>query len=570
MDLKNIRWDLSDLGRIENIDSEIKKIRKLTKNIENYRKDFNEDISSKKFLKILNEVEDLMIMLSKIASLVHLEFYKNTNEPKFHSLVSKMDSLGAEVSNKLMFISIEFKKFSEKNAKRLIEEIPSHRHHLRRMWELKKYTLSEEVEKVINLKDVTGINTLNSLYSVFTSGFTYEFEGEIINQEQLLKYVKDIDPKKRERAYQLLLNKYKDNKNVISIIYSNVVSNWKTEMELRGYKSPISIRNIANDLEDKDIDALFRAFEKNAIIFHDYFNLKTKVLGIKKLRRYDLYAPISKINKEFNFNQAKGIILDSFSDFKEFKEIANGLLKDHVDSEIKKGKRGGAFCHGSSQKVRPFIMLSYNGDLKSMETLAHELGHGIHYSLSSKNNIYAYDAVLPMAETASTFCETIWLEYMKKKFPDIKKDLAFIEFDGAYASIARQLNFVIFEKKAHELIKNNGSSEDIEKLYFDLLKKHFGDSVELNDLFRHEYLYIPHIFETPFYCYAYGFGLLLALSLYKKYLEDNNFKKEILKIFESGSNDSPRNILKKAGIEMNEEFWQKGFDYLKSLIKELK
>jgi oligoendopeptidase F len=175
-----------------------------------------------------------------------------------------------------------------------------------------------------------------------------------------------------------------------------------------------------------------------------------------------------------------------------------------------------------------------------------------------------------MAETASTFCETIWLEYMKKEFPDIKRDLAFIEFDGAYASIARQLNFVIFEKKAHELIKNGGSSKDVEELYFDLLKNHFGDSVELDDLFKYEYLYIPHIFETPFYCYAYAFGLLLSMSLYQKYLEDNNFKNNIIHILKSGSNDSPRNILKKAGIEMNEEFWQKGFDYLKSLIKELK
>ena len=570
MDRKNITWDLSDLGKLENIDKEVSEIRKLADKIEKYRKNFNENISSKEFLKILNETEKLMVRLSKNASLIHLNFYKDTKNPKFHSLTSKIDTLGAEISNKLMFISLEFKKFSEKNAERLIKETPSHSYYLKRLRELKDYTLAEEVEKVINLKDVSGINALISIYYIFVSEFKYEFEGKKITQEELLKHVKDPNPKRRERAYESLLGKYRENKNIISLIYSNVVNNWMTEIQLRGYKSPISIRNEANDLEDEDVDTLLRVFEKNIDIFREYFNAKAKALGVKKLRRYDIYSPMSKIKKEFDFNKGRNLVIDSFSGFDDFKKIAEDILKNHVDSEVKEGKRGGAFCHCPNPKTKPFVMMSYTGDLKSVETLAHELGHGIHFSLSSKNNIYSHDAVLPMAETASTFCETLWLSHMKKKFRDIRRDLIFTELDGAYASIARQFNFVIFEKKAHELIKNGGSSEDIEELYLDLLKRHFGDSIELNDIFRYEYLYIPHIFETPFYCYAYGFGLLLALSLYRKYLDDNSFKKDIVKIFKSGSNDSPRNILKKSGIEMNGEFWQNGFDYLRSLVKDLK
>ena len=158
---------------------------------------------------------------------------------------------------------------------------------------------------------------------------------------------------------------------------------------------------------------------------------------------------------------------------------------------------------------------------------------------------------------------------MKKQHPHLKQYLSLEQLDNAYATIARQFEFVLFEKEAHESIPQGKNREDIEAMYLQRLKRHFGSSVEVTENFKHEYLYVSHFFHTPFYCYAYGFGLLLAFSLFSYYEKDKDFKKRILLILASGSNDAPKEILKKAGITINEQFWQKGFDYLKGLVNAL-
>ena len=168
------------------------------------------------------------------------------------------------------------------------------------------------------------------------------------------------------------------------------------------------------------------------------------------------------------------------------------------------------------------------------------------------------------------FAETLLLESLKQKYPELKKEILVEQLDDIYATIARQFQFVLFEKEAHEAITQGKSSEDIEQLYLKQLKEHFGENVEVPELFKYEYLYVSHFFHTPFYCYAYGFGMLLAFSLYTHYKENPQFRKEIIQILSSGSNDTPKNILKKSGITINEAFWQKGFDYLNQLLKELK
>jgi len=288
-----------------------------------------------------------------------------------------------------------------------------------------------------------------------------------------------------------------------------------------------------------------------------------------KLTRYDIYAPLKTTNEKYTYEEAQSLVLEAFKPFPEFEKNAALILKNHIDTEITQKKRSGAFCYAVTPDVLPYIMMSFTRDLKSLHTLAHELGHGIHDILSYKNSYFQTHPVLPLAESASTFAETLLIESLKKKNPELKKELTFEQMDDAYATIARQFQFVLFEKEAHDQIMQGKTSEEIDKLYLQQLKEHFGSSVEVPEIFQNERLYISHFFHTPFYCYAYGFGMLLAFSLYEQYQKNQRFKNEIITIFSSGSNDAPRNILKKAGLTMDEKFWQQGFDYLKSLTKDL-
>jgi len=570
MDHKNITWKLSDLLTENNLEQEKAEIRRLADHLSSYREHYTEKITPQIFRKILLEKEVLLIKLSNLGAYAHLSYAKKTNDPKAQAFVLQIEGLGAEISNKILFLSLLFKQFPEKHAQRLIKALPNYKHYLERVRQFKPNTLSEEVEKVINIKDITGTEALNAVYDTLTAEFTFDFFGKKFTQEELLKYVRGPDQKKREQAYELLITTYQKQKNVISIIYQNIVHDWKNEAKLRNYLSPISVRNKANDLADEDVELLLKVFQKNISVFQEYFKVKAKILGIKKLRRYDIYAPLEKKEKEYTFPEAKELVLTSFSPFQEFVNAAQLIIEDHLDSVIQPGKRGGAFCYGPHPRIKPYILMNFTGDIKSVQTLAHELGHGIHDTLASHNHYFHFKPALPIAETASTFAEILLIEYLKGKHPELKKALTLEQLDDAYATIARQFQFVLFEKEAHEAIKQGKTSEEIEKLYLQQLKKHFGNNVEVPDSFRYEYLYVSHFFHTPFYCYAYGFGLLLAFSLFSYYQKDKDFKRKILLILASGSNDAPKEILKKANITLDEAFWQSGFDYLRDLIDALK
>jgi len=568
-DLENTQWDLLDLGKEETLEEDLATIKKLASEIESQKKDYVSAISMEKFREIFKHYEDILVALSQFTTYAYLKFYKNTADARAQALTAKADQIEAEIKNKILFVELGFKEFDDKNAQRLISASLPYQHYLERLRELKPFTLKEDVEQAINIKDTTGISALISLYEVFTSDFMFDFEGKKITKEELVKFVRDPLPEKREMAYQNLLGRYQQNKNTLSLMYQTVANNWKNEMELRKYPSPLSIRNKRNDLYDQDVEVLLKVFKKNISLFQDYFKEKARLLSMKKLRRFDLYAPFRKTVKHYTFPQAKEMVLASFQPFPEFVQYASAIIENHLDSEPNPGKRGGAFCHYPNHITKPYVMMNFVGDVNSVRTLAHELGHGIHAMLSSqKNNYFHYDPVLPMAETASTFGEMLLLDFMKKQSPELIQELTLGQLDDAYATIARQFHFVLFEKEAHELIKNGGSREDLEHLYLKMLREHLGDAVDVDDIFKYEYLYIPHIYHTPFYCYAYGFGLLLSLGLYTRYLKDPSFKKNIIQIFSAGGNDTPRNILKKAGIDMDEEFWQSGFDCLQELLKE--
>jgi len=561
-------WNLQELMQEKNFEKEKDVLKKKAEHLVAYRNQYVPTISAELFKKILKEKEELSKQFSKISSYIHLILAKDVANTKAQAMELQMNQLGTEIGNQTLFLSLGFKEFDEANAQRIIKALPEHRHYLERARFFKKYWLTEEVEKVINIKDISGVQALNQVYDALTTEFLFDFQGKQIKQEQLMKYVRDPDPKIRKLAYNTLLIMYKKYRTPITLAYQNIVHDWKNEADLRTYTSPINVRNLSNDLEDEDVEILLKVFKKNLPIFQNYFKHKAKQLN-HKLTRYDIYAPLKTTNEKYTYEEAQSLVLEAFKPFPEFEKNAALILKNHIDTEITQKKRSGAFCYAVTPDVLPYIMMSFTRDLKSLHTLAHELGHGIHDILSYKNSYFQTHPVLPLAESASTFAETLLIESLKKKNPELKKELTFEQMDDAYATIARQFQFVLFEKEAHDQIMQGKTSEEIDKLYLQQLKEHFGSSVEVPEIFQNERLYISHFFHTPFYCYAYGFGMLLAFSLYEQYQKNQRFKNEIITIFSSGSNDAPRNILKKAGLTMDEKFWQQGFDYLKSLTKDL-
>jgi oligoendopeptidase F len=310
-------------------------------------------------------------------------------------------------------------------------------------------------------------------------------------------------------------------------------------------------------------------------IFHRFFKLKAKLLGVDRIRRYDIYAPIAKSDKKFDYNDATRMVFESFEEFDpKIAEMAQRVFdQEHVDSEVRKGKRSGAFCWSVLPDMTPYVLLNYQGRARDMTTMAHELGHAIHAMLASHHTTFTFHSSLPLAETASTFGEMMLTDKLlaEEKDEDVRRDILFKQMDDAFATILRQVYFALFERDAHAKIQENASVDELSALYMENLKEQFGDAVEISDEFKWEWVSIPHIYHTPFYVYAYAFGQLLVFSLYKQFkAEGDSFKPKYLKILSAGGSEAPAKILEEADIDIRSaEFWQGGFDVLSGMVDEL-
>ncbi|MGQ0376015.1 MAG: M3 family oligoendopeptidase [Nitrososphaerota archaeon] len=577
------KWDLSCLAKNPNSPQFTQKIQNIEKKIKQFEKikqNLTPNIQSKKFQNALHDLEEISENISTVAGYAHLSYAANTQSDEATSFVTKMTKLAANIENRTLFFDLWWKKkIDEKNAKRLIKDSGQLSNYLRYKRLMAKYSLSEPEEKIINTLDVTGISALVKLYDKITNAFEYfvnvNGKKQKMTREELASLVRSSKPKIREAAYKTPLGKYFDNKGVLGEIYQNIVLNWKDEgVEIRGFSSPISIRNIGNDVDDKTIDSLLEVCRKNTSIFQKFFVQKAKLLGLKKLRRYDLYAPVTTKIKEKNYSYDKSVrlVLDSLEKFSpKLADFAKDVfIKKHIDSEIRLGKRDGAFCSTISPKITPYVLVNFTGKIRDVFTLAHELGHAVHSKAASDKSILVLEAPLPLAETASTFSELLLYDNLSNIISDEEKRLLLAEkIDDLYATIQRQAFFTLFETKIHKQIAEGTIVDEISKTYLHNLKEQFGSSVSLTDDFSIEWSCIPHFYHTPFYCYAYSFGNLLALSLFQRYkMEGKDFVPIYLKILGAGGSQKPESLLAEHGLDISsKEFWQDGFDYVKNQVK---
>ena len=258
----------------------------------------------------------------------------------------------------------------------------------------------------------------------------------------------------------------------------------------------------------------------------------------------------------------------------EFTQKAMRVFNDdHIDSEIRAGKRDGAFCWTVCPELTPYVQVNFQGKLYDVSTLAHELGHAIHSMMAEKQNVFQQHACLPLAETASTFCEMVLSDYLMANETDklVRRTLLMTSMDGNYATIQRQAYFALFERDAHELIREGADTDALNELYMKNLQDQFGDSLDVNPEFKGEWAVIPHIFYTPFYVYAYSFGQLLVLSLFKAYKEEGkSFIPRMKQLLATGGSLAPQAVLKNAGFDFRDPaFWQGGFDILSDMVDQI-
>ena len=544
------------------------------------RPSLSTDMPEEAFLNVIQLLEAISRLANRIYDFASLSFSANTQDQVVQAFLSDVESRMAVVNNRTLFFSLWWKSLDEAIAERLMAGAGDYRYWLEETRHFKPHTLTEPEEKIINIKDVTGSNAIINLYDMLTNRYIFrlEVDGEVkeLTRGELMVYVRSNEPALRAAAYQELYRVYGQDGTILGQMYQTLVRDWRNEnVDMRHFSSPLTVRNLANDIPDDVVDTLLGVCQDNIPVFQHFFRLKASWLGMERLRRYDLYAPVVKTDKKYSFDQAAETVFDAFHNFEpRVEELARRVfVQNHLDSEVRHGKMSGAFCATVAPDITPWVLINYQGRPDDVATLAHELGHAIHSQLAAEHSLFTFHSSLPLAETASTFGEMMLVDRLLEKDEDasVRKSLLFRQVDDAYATVMRQAQFAIFERQAHEMVQHGATVDELSEAYVENLRHQFGDAIEVSDEFRWEWVSIPHIYHTPFYVYAYTFGQLLVLVLYQQFkVEGNAFKPRYLDLLSAGGSKSPEKILSDAGINMhNASFWQGGFDVIRGLIDQL-
>lgn len=579
------RWDLSELVEDHTdakFEEQVRNVKRKAESFERVKKRLQAKMPEADFHKILHKIEKIKEELSIVTHYAALLYASDTQSDQATSLLTRMRKLSADISNRLLFFELWWKMtVDDENATRLMQSAGDLAEYLRHQRLTARYTLSESEERIINILDVTGVSALVKLYNKITNAFEYRVKvgGRIraMNREQLIGLVRSTDPKVRKAAYVALLGKFATERGVLGEIYQNVVLKWRDEgMQLRGYSTPISVRNMENGIDDSTVDALLHTCRNNTRIFQKFFWQKARMLHRKRLRRYDIYAPIDVDAKErrYSYDRSARLILKAMDSFSpKMADFARKVLdQNHIDAELRRGKTDGAFCSTISPKITPFVLVNFTGRTRDVFTMAHELGHAVHSQAAAGRSILVQEASLPLAETASTFSELLLYDSLVEKMPEEEWAVTLAEkIDDLYATIMRQSFFTLFEINVHEQIASGTTVDEISRYYLKNLEEQFGSAVELSDDFAVEWSAIPHFYYSPFYCYAYAFGNLLALSLFQRYKkEGTDFASTYISILSAGGSQKPEPLLSQYGIDVtSSRFWQEGFDYVNQQVGRL-
>ena len=584
-------WDLSELlpdaadatiqARLDAIEEDVAAFEARRSQLEDFAAGAISELDLAPFMQHLERLTERMYVLGAYGS---LWFSADTQSEAALQFEGYMQQRLTQFQNRLLFFDLWWKALSDEQAQTLLPDpnrFPDYAYALQSDRRFKPFTLDENAERIINTKDANGMSSLITVYSMLTNRleFQLEVDGEpkTLTREELMTYAYAPDGALREKAYRELLRVYAPENNVLAHIYMSRVRDWHSEnVELRRYASPIAVKNMANNVPDAAVETLLQVCQDNAPMFQEYFALKGQWLGMERLRRFDIYAPLSASDKEIDYAQAVNMVLETVDAFDS--QVADKaelvFAQGHIDSEIRKGKRAGAFCATVLPSMTPWILMNYTGRIRDVATLAHELGHAIHSLLAADHSVLTQHAPLPLAETASVFTEMLLTDRLMREETDplVRRELLASAVDDMYATVMRQAYFVAFEQAAHQAVLENASPTDLSDTYLRQLRQQFGDSVAVDDIFQHEWLMIPHIYHTPFYCYAYSFGQLLVLALYRRYQQEGDaFKPGYLKLLAYGGSRDPDAILTEMGIDMTDpQFWQGGFDVGQDMINELK
>lgn len=522
-------------------------------------------------LRILDEINHKLLTASCLSDAAFSVDQENEEKSQ---LLKQVTDANTAIHQQLIYFSLELKKWKQETLRRHEQELPEYQAYLRAVRTGAKHALSEAEEKIISTKDKYASNALTKIYDLITGAylFTIEIEGETkqVTKSELSMLMQSTDRTIRKKARDSFYEQYEPDKHVLNEIYTAIIGDFQEEAILRGYNNPIDVRHQRNEIEQETYTSIVQTAKNRNNLFIEYIDLKKQILGYKTFYGYDIRANIPGLPKGLPYKEAKQEMLAAFSEYAGWmKEAAKQIhTSKRIDALARKNKRGGACCYEVAPGEEPILILNHEEDYESLKTLAHETGHAIHDVLAAKHTTFNYHPQLVLAETASNLAENLIFEKTLRQANKQEQQALLCDYlDDALASISAQLLYTEFEEYTH---KNPDATLTQRCNYWSKLQQQKLPNVkrerENKEHLDYGWISIPHIYQTPFYCYAYSFGLLLALSLKQQASPET-----IKNLLEAGGSKTPKELLAKYGFDITTtQFWNEAFNEIELLIKKLR
>lgn len=531
----------------------------------------------------IRELEELYMQAMKGPMYANLLFSTDSNDPAVGAFMQDQQVQMSGLRVKLMFFSLDLMKIPEDALKPLLLDpaMANYGHYVSTVRQASPFTLSEKEEVVFEETANTGSRAWTRFFEEITAVHEYSYqepgssEVETLTEEALLSKLRHPDRKVRLATAEAFTKGLKEMEHQLVFCYNTLLLDKSISDRLRNYEHAEQDRHLSNELTKEIVDTVTDTTSANYGLVERYYLAKKQLLGIDELTHVDRYAPIFDSEVEIAFDDAKELILGAFGDFSTTMRdrAAEFFDKNWIDAEPRAGKSGGAFCSYLTPDTHPVVFMSYLNKDKHVGTLAHELGHGVHASLSRDQTFFNYHGTLPLAELASIFAEMLVFEKMLQGASTKDKVAMYAEkIEGIFASVFRQIAMFRFERRAHAARREQGelTSEEFGDIWQEELQAMFGSSITLGEDHRCWWSYIWHFFGAPFYVYAYAFGELLTLSLYATAKKSGpEFAAKYEQVLRLGGSQTPQELMGILGVDLaSPAFWQGGMQVIEEFISE--
>ncbi|HXP28712.1 MAG TPA: M3 family oligoendopeptidase [Solirubrobacteraceae bacterium] len=520
-------------------------------------------------------------LIGRAGTYAALRFSVDTADPAIGALMQAAQERGTAIESTLLFFELEWAALDDEQAEQLLggDGLEFCAHYLRNVRRYREHLLSEPEEKILSEKSLTGAGAWTRLFEELTSSIKVELGGdgaEPVALDVALSDLQAADRELRRSAAEAVTAALAPGLRTRAFLFNTLLADKSVDDRLRSYPSWLAARNLANEASDESVQALIEAVRKRYEIPRRWYRLKARLLGVERLADYDRIASVTEDEVTYPFSRAREIVLDCYSGFSpELGDVARGFFeRQAIDAPLRPAKRGGAFCASGVPSVHPYVLLNYTSKRRDVLTLAHELGHGVHFALAAKQGIFHQSTPLTLAETASVFGETVVFGRLLEDDSSPASRLALLaeNLEDTIATVFRQVAMNRFEDLVHTARREQGelSVERFGELWADSQSELLGDSVELTDGYRSWWSYIPHFIGTPGYVYAYAYGQLLALSVYERYEElGAEMVPRYLEMLAAGGSKSPEELGEIVGIDLADPgFWDSGLDLVERQLKE--